>query len=140
MKTFLPGRTALLKATLSAAGVGAMLAMAPAHAADTPKAGQPLIDTYSQKTLLKNWALSVCLATVAKHPEERDDANKTASAYMEFGHQTVEDYDKLRKLAQSFAARTYGGSVDSEFNTMKCIDLLHSKELDKLTGSLAKRK
>ncbi|WP_144639410.1 T6SS amidase immunity protein Tai4 family protein [Bordetella genomosp. 13] len=114
--------------------------LATALLAAAPATGQSLIETYSQKTLLKNWALSVCLATVARHADEIDDANKTASAYMEFGHQSAEDYERLRQLATSYARRQYGGSVDSDFNTMKCIDLFHSKELDTLAGSLARRK
>lgn len=91
-----------------------------------------MTEKYSQKTLLKNWALSVCLAKISKDPEAKNDANATASAYLEFGHQRIESYDALRNLAERYATRRYGGSIKSEFNTMKCIDLFHSKELDDL--------
>jgi hypothetical protein len=97
----------------------------------TPRASTA---SYSQKSLLKNWAFSVCLAKVSKTPEAKEDANATAGAYMEFGKQPIEAYDALRELADRYARRTYGGAVQSEFNTMKCIDLLHSKELDALAG------
>lgn len=97
-------------------------------------------ETYSQATLLKNWALSVCLATVAKDAAEREDANATASAYLEFGHQPIEAYDKLRALAERYANKKYGGSIQADFNTMKCIDLFHSKELNDLAGKLSHRK
>lgn len=99
-----------------------------------------MTSTYSQKDLLKNWALSACLATVTKDAATKADASATASAYLEFGRQGVEAYDELRKLVAAYAARRYAGSIAGEFNTMKCIDMLHSTELDKLTTRLAPRK
>ncbi|WP_217444660.1 T6SS amidase immunity protein Tai4 family protein [Burkholderia metallica] len=95
-------------------------------------------ERYSQKTLLKNWALSVCLAQVAHSVRDRDDANASASAYLEFGQQPIEAYDALRALARRYATRTYSGSISASFNTMKCIDLFHSRELDMLADRLAK--
>ncbi|WP_431265812.1 T6SS amidase immunity protein Tai4 family protein [Roseateles chitinivorans] len=121
------------------AGLAFLSPVAWAQAAP-PGPGQPTISatpSYSQQTLLKNWATSVCLATVARSPEAKDDANATASAYMEFGKQPLAAYAPLRDLAVSFAKRTYAGASPSEFNTMKCIDLMHSKELDALTARLA---
>ena len=112
-----------------------------AHAAqpgDTVGHPQP-IETYSQKTLLKNWAFSVCLAEISKDANERDDANATASAYLEFGQQPLEAYYALRDLAKSYANRKYSGSIKSEFNTMKCIDLYNSKELDNLAEKLSRK-
>jgi hypothetical protein len=95
---------------------------------------------YSQKALLKNWALSVCLAEVAQDAKTRADANETASAYLEFGRQQIEAYDMLKELVKKFADRKYEGSIKSEFNTMKCIDLFYSIELDRLTAKLSKKK
>ncbi len=93
---------------------------------------------YSQQTLLKNWAFSVCLASVSKNQEAIDDANATASAYLEFGKQPIEAYQALKKLSEQYAKRQYAGSIKSEFNTMKCIDLFHSKELDILVNELTR--
>lgn len=106
----------------------------------TKEYSAPLTETYSQKTLLKNWALSVCLAAVAKDGAERDDANATASAYLEFGQQKIEAYDALRALALQYANRKYGGSIKSDFNTMKCIDLFHSKDLDHLVAKVVRQR
>lgn len=122
-------------------GASILATTASAQPAQVP-AGKPTpaaTASYSQKTLLKNWAVSVCLAKVAKTPEAKEDANATASAYMEFGKQPLEAYEQLRELADTFSKRVYGGSVQSEFNTMKCIDLMHSKELETLTTRLAKQ-
>ncbi len=127
-------RVLLLSSLLVSLAVSAQ----PATTPKAPKPAAPATATYSQKTLLKNWALSVCLAKVARTAEAKDDANAAAAAYMEFGQQSIEAYEPLRELADRYAKRTYGGATQSEFNTMKCIDLLHSQELDALTARLAK--
>lgn len=122
-------------------GVTILSSAVSAQPAPSP-AGKPTAAataTYSQKTLLKNWAVSVCLAKVAKTPEAKEDANATASAYMEFGKQPIEAYEPLRELADTYSKRIYGGAVQSELNTMKCIDLMHSKELETLAARLAKQ-
>ena len=107
-------------------------------AADTDKSyAEPRTDTYSQRELLKNWALCACLAAVTKDPATRDDIGATASAYLEFGRQRIEAYDELRQLARKWAGKRYGGSIPSEFNTMKCIDMYHSHELNQLVARLA---
>ena len=108
------------------------LAQARAQSGDASK--------YSQKTLLKNWALSRCLGQVYSDPKTKEDANATASAYLESGRQPVEAYDALSELVNRYANQRYTGSVKSEFNTMKCIDLFHSRELEELTSRLSKGK
>jgi hypothetical protein len=94
--------------------------------------------TYSQKTLLKNWALSRCLAKVFTDTATQDDANATAGAYLEFGKQPIEAYEAINRLIDQFAMRSYSGSVKSSFNTMKCIDLFHSAELERLASKFSK--
>ncbi len=112
------------------------------HAQKAPPSAYSLALTqsYSQKTLLKNWALTACLSEISKDISFKEDASATASAYLEYGKQGLEAYDALRKLAHRYATLKYGGSIDSEFNMMKCIDLFHSKELDKLTNKLLRQK
>ena len=124
----------LLGATILSSAVCAQPTQAP-----TGKPTVAATASYSQKTLLKNWAVSVCLAKVAKTPEAKEDANAAASAYMEFGKQPIEAYEPLRELADSYSKRVYGGAVQSEFNTMKCLDLMHSKELETLATRLSKQ-
>jgi hypothetical protein len=95
---------------------------------------------YSQKTLLKNWALSRCLGQVYADDKTKEDANASASAYLEFGRQPVEAYEAFGAVIDKYAHKKYAGSVPSEFNTMKCIDLFHSKELDRLASKLSAAK
>lgn len=96
----------------------------------TAAAEEPATAKYSQKILLKNWALSRCLAQIAPDEASRNDANATAAAYLEFGHQPIEAYEAIDKLVGTFIKREYAGSTKSSYNTMKCIDLFHSRDLD----------
>lgn len=92
----------------------------------------------AQKILMKNWALSICFARIAKDEQTQRDAGETARAYLENSQQDVEDFEKIGKLVDEYVALKYGGSVKSDYNTMKCIDLFHSKKLDQLTSSLVR--
>jgi hypothetical protein len=95
---------------------------------------------YSQRTLLKNWALSRCLGRVAVNQQSRDDAYATAAAYLEFGSQGMDAYESLQVLVDKYAAKTYSGSIKSDFNTMKCIDLFHSEELSNAVKRFSRQK
>jgi hypothetical protein len=93
---------------------------------------------YSQKALMKNWALSRCLAEAYSDQSSKDDANATAGAYLESGKQPIEAYEKLGEMAVRYAKLNYGGASGSKLNTMKCIDLFNSKELDALADKLSR--
>lgn len=102
------------------------------------------ITSYSQQNLLKNWALSVCIANIVNDKKAIQDASATANAYLEFGKQDLEVYDELRNIVKKFVGLKYSAKPDigqaaPELNTMKCIDLFHSNELDRLTRRLEKR-
>lgn len=81
---------------------------------------------------LKNWALSHCLALVYKDDVVKNDARATASAYLEYGKQSVEIYHEIDEIAKKYSGLKYNGSISSDFNTMKCIDFIHDRELNEL--------
>lgn len=95
---------------------------------------------YAQKALLKNWAMSRCLAEAYSDQSSKDDANASAAAYLESGNQPIEAYEKLGELAVKYAKLNYGSVSGSKLNTMKCIDLFNSKELDALASRLSRAK
>ncbi|SMC18529.1 Type VI secretion system (T6SS), amidase immunity protein [Andreprevotia lacus DSM 23236] len=98
-------------------------------------------DKYTQREMLKNWALSVCIAmSWDKKGVDKvaDDAGGTASGYFEYSNAPDAAFDEVRKLASKYAHLEYGGSIPGEFNTMKCIDLFHSDELDRVVKKYVK--
>lgn len=103
----------------------------------------PATISYSQQTLLKNWALSICFAQISSDKDLVEDANATAGAYFELGRQDLDAYSIIRMLVKNSIKRESRSKPDIEqppveMNVMKCIDLLHSQELDRLTKRLTK--
>lgn len=86
----------------------------------------------AQSGLLKKWALSRCLAKANAESPAGNDAAKAAAAYLERGSAGIEVYEKLDALAGRYLERVYTGSVQSDYNTMKCLDLYDSEELDRI--------
>ncbi|MDR0564916.1 MAG: type VI secretion system amidase immunity protein Tai4 [Azoarcus sp.] len=96
---------------------------------------------YSQRNITKNYALFSCLFTILKDEEMRSDAASCSSANLQMGVLEFEDYPILDKFSESFIKKKYGGRNPSKFNTMKCIDLYYSPELERLvTRLLSKEK
>lgn len=107
-----------------------LLVMAPALQAEP--AVLPQTSQYSQKQLLKNWALSRCLGEISDNEAVAADANRSAAGYFEFSSVPVEGFEKLSALVGKYAGARYRGSVEGSFHTMQCIDLFHSAELERL--------
>ena len=90
----------------------------------------PRTQTYSIKDMLKNWALSRCIGAITKDKATRDDAYATAGAYFEFAVYPLETFHELDGVVNKYVLKKYSGLMPSEFNTMKCIDMYHGKELE----------
>lgn len=50
----------------------------------------------------------------------------------EYGKQSVEIYHEIDEIAKKYSGLKYNGSISSDFNTMKCIDFIHDRELNEL--------
>lgn len=94
-----------------------------------PIAAESATRSYSQPTLLQNWVLSRCLAKAYPSKVAKEDAQLTASAYLEFGSAPIEAYDEGERLVDQYLRRHYSGVIKGQYNTMKCIDLFHGKEV-----------
>ena len=74
--------------------------------------------------------------------------NTPCLPHLPFGHSggTQEQGDFIQRLHQEerlairYAKLNYGSVSGSRLNTMKCIDLFNSKELDELAGKLSRAK
>jgi hypothetical protein len=89
-------------------------------------------NTEQEKKMYKSWVLSRCLSTISITEVERQDALNSASAYLELSSFPVEAFTSATPLIAEFVARNYNGSIPGSFNTMKCIDLFYSDDLNKL--------
>jgi hypothetical protein len=86
----------------------------------------------SQAESLKDWALCRCLEKASRVPGAADDASKSAAAYLEMGKFAIEVYHRVDSLVDASLEERRSGSVQGEYNTMKCIDLYRGAALDKL--------
>jgi len=87
---------------------------------------------YSPVEYLKNFALSVCLSDGYTAKDVVKDSLAAAGAYSELGSLPFEAYENTETLAKQFLAKNYNSISGEQLTLMKCIDLFHSKELDRL--------
>jgi len=119
------------------------LLSAPVHCADrradSPQAGAR---TYAQN--FKDMVLASCLAKAYRHePGAATDAGSSVSALRDWTYFDMEKSpEAVEALVDDFLARDYANPlVEAEvrgvrFDFLKCMDLYHSKALDKLVKQL----
>ena len=88
---------------------------------------------------VENWALARCFAKVASGTPAGDDAAKSAAAYLERATADIDVYEKLDTVIDEALAQRRSGSVKSDYNTMKCIDLFRGPELKSVVESATDR-
>jgi hypothetical protein len=114
---------------MKALGATVVILACTITSAGSAVATESATQSYSQATLLQNWVLSRCLAKAYPSKVAKEDAQLTASAYLEFGNVPIEAYDEGERLVDQYLQRHYSGVVKGPYNTMKCIDLFHGKEV-----------
>jgi hypothetical protein len=123
----------VFKSTVFAAS--ALLAAASiAHAKDTDVPGH-----YSAAEYLKNFALSVCISDGYKSEEVVKDSRAVAGGYFELGSLPIEAYEEAEALAKRFLAKDYQSKHGEKLTLMKCIDLFHSKGLERIIKKYNKK-
>lgn len=103
---------------------------------------EELKTTDNQIKLFKYWALARCGAAVSKQAGSeplQEDWSHTASAYLEYLTVPLEANEAAEALVQDFLKTTRSGSTGGSYETMKCIDLFNSKELDALSAQYLKK-
>ena len=80
----------------------------------------------------KNYSLSTCLADGYKSKEIISDASAAARGYLEFGELPLKAYTEATKLGRKYLQKEYKSKTDEKLILMKCLDFIHSKELDQI--------
>jgi hypothetical protein len=96
--------------------------------ASAEDAGPPV--QYSAAEDLRNFALSVCISDGYKSEEVVKDSRAAAGGYLELGGFPIEAYEETAALGKKFLTKEYRGKHGEKLTLMKCIDLIHSKDLD----------
>jgi Type VI secretion system (T6SS), amidase immunity protein len=116
------------------AAVALLLAPLPAGAKDAHTRVE-----YSPIQYLKNFALSTCIADGFTSDDVVKDSTAAAGGYLELGSFPFEAYEAAAALGKTFLAKDYQGKSGEQLTLMKCIDLFHSKELDRLAKRYGKK-
>ncbi len=87
---------------------------------------------YSQADLLRNYALARCLSQAFPGSPLDPDASASAAGYLERGSVSADAYAEIAKLADEFLVHKYLSLSGQPLQTMKCIDLFHSSDLDRI--------
>ncbi|MCK6433939.1 MAG: type VI secretion system amidase immunity protein Tai4 [Aquabacterium sp.] len=89
---------------------------------------------------MKNYALSACIAGGYRSSEVANDATAAANGYKELGSLDIDAYNEALALIKKFLDRDYASASGERMVLMKCIDLFHSKELDRLVQRYRKKR
>jgi len=87
----------------------------------------------------KDRALAACMSVAYKGSPAGDDASISTSAFIEWTYYDDKADVAVDKLIEKYLGRDYSNPVEgyagARFNTLKCLDLYHSREL----GDLVRR-
>ena len=123
--------------TIVKLAVAAVLLTAPLGG--NAEAAEPRVP-YTPVQYLKNFALSVCIGEGFKSDDEvAKEANGAAGGYLELGSFPIEAHEQAAALAKKYLAKEYLSKHGHKLTVMKCIDLFHSKELDRLVRKYNKK-
>jgi hypothetical protein len=111
------------------------LALGPTGVGDTALP----VERYSDAELLRNWTLARCLSKAFPGSPLEPDAAAAGAGYLERGSVEADAYTESARLADRFLSRTYASQSGQPLQTMKCIDLFHSSELDRIVKRYAKK-
>ncbi|CAI2422359.1 Uncharacterised protein [Serratia ficaria] len=89
---------------------------------------QVAISHLPQEALYQNWLISRCLGKFTDSENTRQDALRSASAYLEFSTLPLIAFEKGEKLIERYLKEKSTGSVPGSYHTLACLRLSHSKE------------
>jgi Type VI secretion system (T6SS), amidase immunity protein len=118
----------------------ATMALLLARAAVPPDSSKPEVPKYSQVELLRNYAMARCLSQAFPGSALEPDATASAAGYLERGSVNADAYIEIAKLADTFLARKYPSQSAQPLQTMKCIDLFQSKDLNLVVKRFAAKR
>jgi Type VI secretion system (T6SS), amidase immunity protein len=95
---------------------------------------------YSQADLLRNYAIARCFSEAFPGSPVATDASASAAGYLERGSVSADAYAEIAKLSQKFLARKYPSLSGEPLQTMKCIDLFYSSDLDRVVRRYAPKR
>lgn len=97
-------------------------------------AGTHSFKNASERTLFRNFTLSVCIGMAYEGESEKlsSNINKAASGYREYGNISLDAYEEARSVIRVWLKKDYSSKHGGQIELMKCIDLYNHIDLDKI--------
>lgn len=86
------------------------------------------IENLPQNKIYDNWLISRCIGEFTDSESTRQDAFRSASAYLEFSQLPIEAFDSSEVLIHQYLQKKSSGSVPGSYNTLACLSLPTSEQ------------
>lgn len=88
----------------------------------------PAIESFKQSDVFSNWLLSRCIAKLVTSEDLKNDARKSASAWLEVSRLSIDAFHDGDVLIDNYLKLNLSGSGGGDFNILKCTLVSKSKE------------
>ncbi|AML57972.1 hypothetical protein AXX16_2271 [Serratia rubidaea] len=86
------------------------------------------IENLPQNKIYDNWLISRCIGEFTDSESTRQDAFRSAGAYLEFSQLPIEAFDSSEVLIHQYLQKKSSGSVPGNYNTLACLSLPTSEQ------------
>ncbi|CAI0724776.1 T6SS amidase immunity protein Tai4 family protein [Serratia entomophila] len=86
------------------------------------------IEKLSQDQIYENWLVSRCIGKSTDSEKTKQDAFRSAAAYLEFSKLPIDAFEQGEKLAEQYAKKDTQGSVKGSYHTLECLSLQNANE------------
>lgn len=90
------------------------------------------LNNTTEKTLFKNYALAMCLASEYKDTSIHSDAGRALNGYREFGKLDLSVYQDAYNLLKSWEKKSYLSKSGDVMKVARCIDFHNSQDVESL--------
>lgn len=86
------------------------------------------IENLPQSEIYENWLISRCIGKSTDSEKTKQDAFRSASAYLEFSKLPMDAFEQGEKLAEQYANKNSQGSVKGSYHILDCLSLQSSSD------------
>ncbi|MGM7649979.1 hypothetical protein C3458_01260 [Serratia marcescens] len=86
------------------------------------------LNALSQEALYKNWLVSRCIGKSTDSVKTKQDAFRSAAAYLELSELPLDAFEQGEKLAEQYVNKNNQGSVKGSYHILACLSLQSASE------------
>ncbi|MEW5290789.1 T6SS amidase immunity protein Tai4 family protein [Erwinia papayae] len=98
----------------------------------------PKMDSFTQPQIFQNWLQNRCVGKITQDESLKDDAFKSASAWLEVSHLPVDAFNDGGRLIDEYLKINFTGSAKADFKVLKCSLLSNSEEQKSIYSKYSK--